>query len=157
MNSSEFFGSAIAGIVSGIISSALFFYFISTLRPDLSLSKDICKFKNPEGETTFGVKILNNSRFHVLDLKIEMILMSPFNAPGGTNYFMRWIQLKREGLILFKRYNKDDDKADYAFVVATREDLDAIWMNETQHIIVKIHGKHAFSGMSRSFEQKILH
>lgn len=154
MDNGQFWSSIVAGLISGLISSGLFFYFISTLRPNLSLSKTICKFKNLDGRDVYGIKILNNSKFHVLDLQIEAILMSPFNAPGGTNYYMQWVKLKREHITLFRRYDKKDVSANYAFVVATIDNLDEIWTNETQHFVVKIHGKHSFSGMSRSFEQK---
>jgi len=80
--------------------------------------------------------------------------MSPFNSNGGTNNAMEWIKLRRDHILLFPRYRKKDDKAAYALIVATRDNLEEIWNNDAQFLVIKVHGKQSFSGMSRSFEQK---
>lgn len=150
---SEFVGSIIAGIISGLIASGLFFYFISTLRPKLTISKEICRSEDKDG-VFYGFKILNNSNFHVLDLRIEIILMSPFNSNGGVNNSMTWINLRKDHILLFPRFRKKDDRADYALIVATRDNLENIWNQEAEYLVIKVHGRQSFSGMSRSFEQK---
>jgi hypothetical protein len=90
----------------------------------------------------------------VLDLKLEVILMSPFNSNGGSNNRMQYLNLRRDNIVMFPRFRKKDLKADYALIVTTRDDLETIWNNDAQYLVIKVHGKHSFSGMSRSFEQK---
>ncbi|RAJ28885.1 hypothetical protein [Pedobacter cryoconitis] len=144
--------SILTGLISGVISSLLFFWIISRMRPKMSISTAICKGVDSVG-TFYGFKILNNSKYNVLDLKIEVILKKPFNSNGGANHSNVWIELKRDGIIQFPRYRKDDKSAGYALIVATRDNLDALWCDDAQSLEVIVHGKHSFSGISKSFTQ----
>ena len=123
------------------------------LRPSITLSGEICKSVDNIG-TFYGFKLLNNSIFNVLDVKVEVILKTPFNSNGGLNHSMRWIQLRKDSMLLFPRYKKKDVHADYALIVATRDDLESLWTDQAQFLEIKVHGKHSFSGISKSFTLK---
>ena len=116
---SELFLSAITGLISGIISSLLFFWMMSMLRPTITL-----------------------------------ILNTPANSHGGSNHSCEWIKLRKDGLLTFSRYKNQDNTADYALVLGTRQNLELIWNKDSQYIEVKVHAKHSFSGIYKSFNQK---
>ncbi len=145
--------SIITGVISGLVSSLMFFWMISFMRPKIELSTEICK-GNDEHGVFYGFKVINRSIYHVLDLRAEVILKTPFNSNGGQNYSNKWIKLRRENILLFPRFKRDKNYADYALILATRDDLEDLWIDTNQFLEIKIHGKHSFSGVSKSFEQK---
>ena len=145
--------STFIGLVSGVVSSLIFLWALSLMRPDITISGELCKSSDAAGPF-YAFKIINNSRFHALDLKAELILNTPFNSPGGSNHSCEWIHLTKDGLLQFPRYRKNDTKADYALILGTRIDLDALWNSTAQYLEVKIYAKHSFSGIYKSFNQK---
>ncbi len=145
--------STFIGLLSGVVSSMIFLWVLTLMRPNITISKEICKSSDANG-TFYGFKIINNSRFHALDLKAELILNTPFNSPGGSNHSCEWITLRKDGLLQFPRYKRNDAGADYALILGTREDLDALWNSSAQYLEVKIYAKHSFSGIYKSFNQK---
>lgn len=149
----EILATILTGLISGVISSVLFFCMMSMLRPHLTISGDICKGVDDIG-VFYAIKILNHSKYDVIDLKIELILKTPFNSNGGLNHSMEWINLRRDKILLLPRYKKDDKHGDYALVVATRDNLEQMWTNNAQFVEVKVHGKHCFSGIRKSFDKK---
>jgi len=149
----ELFLSAITGLISGIISSLLFFWMMSMLRPSITISKQLCKYADDKG-IFYGFKLLNHSSYNALDLKVELILNTPVNSHGGSNHSCEWIKLRKDGLLTFSRYKKQDNTADYALVLGTRQNLELIWSKDSQYIEVKVHAKHSFSGIYKSFNQK---
>ena len=56
--------------------------------------------------------------------------------------------------MLFPRYNKKDKNGNYALVVTTRDDIESKWNNASQFLEIRVHGKHSFSGINKSFEKK---
>ena len=146
----EFIMSSFTGLVSGVVSSLLFFWFISMMRPKIELSGMICTDVDPDGRF-YAFKIINKTKYNLLDLRAEMILKTPVNSNGGPNYTHRWLTIKKETYLLFPKYNLKDAKAEYALVLGTREDLSSLWTDQAQFLQVKIHLKHSFSGISKSF------
>ncbi|GAA4214212.1 hypothetical protein GCM10022289_47460 [Pedobacter jeongneungensis] len=123
------------------------------MRPKIELSNSICTDTDKDGRY-YAFKIVNNTSYNLIDLRAEMILKTPVNSNGGPNYTHRWITLKKENILLFPKYNKKDAKAEYALVLGTREDLSSLWTDQAQFLQVKIHLKHSFSGISKSFVQE---
>lgn len=149
----QIFFSIIAGIVSGLISSGLFFWIMSRLQPKMLISECICKGEDKNG-TFYGFKILNLTKHNIIDLRLEVQLKTPFNSNGGSNFSMEWIKLKKDYILQFPKYDPNDKNADYALIVATRDNLEELWCDPAQHLEMRIYGKHALSGIRKSFTQK---
>lgn len=145
--------SIITGIISGTISSALFFYIMSKLSPKIEISNQICKAQDSEG-IFYGFKILNSSRFDLVDIKLEFILKSPFNSNGGSNNKLSHLSLRKDHLTQFPKYRSDDKYAEYAVVAGTRDNIEEIWKESTQFLVVKVQAKHSLSGITKSFSHK---
>lgn len=150
---SSFALSILSGIISGVVASILFYIYMRQLRPDIKLCTHIAQFEH-NNQTYYAFKLYNNSRwFSVLELRIEVIIRTPFNSDGGTNYRIERVQLKNYKYMILPKYKKIDKSGDYALVVTTRDDLASLWNGDHQNIMFRVHGRHSFSGASKSFHQ----
>lgn len=148
----EFLQGLYSGVISGIVASGMFYYFVSLLKPDIKIAPGICKTMH-DGNLIFGFKIVNYSFWSALDLKAELCIMSPFNSPGGMNYDLKWIKLRKSELAHCSRYTKNDTRGAYAIIFLTTENLEQVWCNIDQILLFKINAKHSFSGFVKSSEQ----
>ncbi len=144
----------VSGVVSGIISSGLFYWYLTKLRPKLFICDYICRGKDESGRF-FGFKVYNESSKHdILDLRMEVFIKSPFNAHGGQSYNISPINLKKGHVMVVPKFRKNSTSGDYALILTTRDDLDVMWTKEAQTLEIHIHAKNSFSGASRTFVKK---
>jgi hypothetical protein len=148
--------SLVTGVISGIVASLVFTLIMYNLRPKVKISPEINRTEyRDDGIIFYGIKILNNSRFTgLLDVRAELVLMTPFNAHGGPNFHMDDIPLKSNYLAHCNKYSKKDKEGAYAVIFTTPVDIDSLWKTEGQFITFNIYAKHPFSGFSKAFEQK---
>lgn len=150
---SSFTLSVLSGVISGVVASILFYIYMRQLRPDIKLCKYIAQFQRGD-QTYYAFKLYNNSRwFSVLELRIEVVIRTPFNSDGGKNYRLERIQLKNYKYMILPRYKKGDESGGYALVVTTKDDIASLWSEENQNIMFRVHGRHSFSGASKSFHK----
>lgn len=150
-----FLESLLSGVISGVVASGLFYWYMTKMRPSIFICDNIVKSSDTTG-LFYAFKIYNNSRFFdVLDLKIEVYVKTPFNAHGGQNYNLEKIELKKDHVMLLPRCSKaNEPDASYALIVTTRVDVEKLWLSDSQHVEIHIHGRHSFSGASKSYSKK---
>ncbi len=144
------------GVISGIISSSIFYIYLLLLRPNIEIASDIC---NQTGEVGgfFGFKIVNNSIFFdLVDIEAEIVLKTPFNTTGGQNYKFQTIRLNKDKIkVLPKRSKKNHEQGgSYALILCTTENILNLWTTEHQHIELHVFARHSFSGSCKNFTKK---
>jgi hypothetical protein len=154
----DVFGSIVIGIVSSIISSLIWLYFFSMLRPKIEISAKIAKdINSADGKPVYIFKVINRSRRSIMNVRARLSLLKPFIVPEGQVNLATQIPLKTDDVFSLKHFDSADKNADYAFRFVTHEDLDSIWSNdEAQFIILRIYAMDSLSGLGKLFERKYM-
>ncbi len=139
----------IVGVLSSLLASLIFLFFLRLMRPKIVISDKIAKTGD-----RFVIKVVNKSRRDAVDIKVEFLLMTPVSVPNGIILRRRPILLKRDYLMVLPRYDKRDKDASYAFRFTTQENLLEIWNKEHQYLLFRLMAKDELSGFGKVFNQK---
>ncbi|GEM_PF-4208406 len=147
--------SIVSGLISGIVASAVFYFYMHRMRPRLFICDHIAKSQDKDG-VYYCFKVYNlSSKYDILDLKFEVMLKTPFNSHGGQNYKIDRFTLKKENIMLIPRCSKKNETdGSYALVMTTRDDVESLWSNDAQLIELHVHARHSFSGATKSYAKK---
>ncbi|TCN84963.1 hypothetical protein [Shewanella fodinae] len=152
------FGQVILAILTGLVSSAMFFFFLSRFRPQIAISPEIARgISTKTGETTYVIKVINRTRDDITDINAQLHLFNFHQTATGKIWKSDEVELKRSTPICIDKYNKKDKNANYAYRFLTYENLDARWNDEnTQFIRFRIIARHATSGFGGAFKRDYL-
>ncbi|MEC7753792.1 MAG: hypothetical protein VYB44_07165 [Bacteroidota bacterium] len=149
--------SILVGLGTGIISSLMFLYFLTKVRPKISISENIAKDTlTIRGETLpcFRVKIVNKTwRSKIYDIEAQLFLLRFDATEGGHNIFMDKIPLLKEKVWSLNCINKNDQHAEFAYQFICTDDLDGMW-KENNNIEIIVRARHAFSGFTKTVRKR---
>jgi hypothetical protein len=139
--------SMLVGVLSSLVASALFLVVLFRLRPKIEISPEIADQSTDEGPC-FAFKFINRSRYQAFDISVEVLFVTPSQAPGGPVNNMRDVVLTRSRFHMLGEFSPKDEQANYAFRVRTFEDLKKSWSSTAQSLRVSVVSRHALSGFS---------
>ena len=139
----------IVGVISGLLASLIFYTFLRALKPNIVISDKIAK----SGDR-FLIKIVNKANRDAIDIRAELLLMTPITVPGGIVWKRERLSLRPEYLMILPKYDKKDKDAKYAFRFSTEENLFEICNKPQQYLSFKIIAKDEVSGFGKVFIQK---
>jgi hypothetical protein len=145
-----YISNLLIGVVSGIVSSVLFFTLLRHLRPEILISPFIAKLQQ-DGHTYYDFKIINNSSRSAIDLRAHLVLTKPVNVEGGSVDNSIGITLTKDSFFELGRLDPTDQNAHYAFRFTTVDDIESLWKDDLSHIRLRIMATDAESGFSRAF------
>ncbi len=67
----------------GIFTSALFLLFLSKFKPKILISPIIAKRLGDDDKYLYSIKIINKTKYTLVDIKAELLLRSPFQTDNG--------------------------------------------------------------------------
>jgi len=141
----------ITGVIVGLVTSVIFLYALSRVRPRFQISERIAKRITPSGNTQYLVKILNRSRRSAIDIRARLHLMTPTMAPGGVVLRSKRLELSRGELFELPGFSRKDQEARYAFRFLTEEHLEDLWEDESQYLRFRLFASDSLSGFGRVF------
>lgn len=113
------------GISTSFLASILFLLALSRLRPDVVLSDTIARTVD-QGQHSFRIKCVNRSRRACIDVRAELLLITPVNVEGGQIRKTRVLKLKRDRLFQLGRFDLNDKDYKYDFRFVCEEDIDTL-------------------------------
>lgn len=129
----------LAGVVSGVIASALFLFFMLIIRPRISLSDGISVDKNG----TYRIKIVNKSRCQLSNLKYVLRLCDDH---GDKIVDVLTIKPAKPPLDSIPKYSKKDKNSMYAIRISYKgKGGKCIISNCNSYLEFTVSAKHAFS------------
>jgi hypothetical protein len=145
----------ITGIASSIISSLIWLYFFSMLRPKIDISPKIAKdFSSLTEKPVYIIKIINRKRCPISEVRARLSLVSPLIIPGGQINQSTTIELKTNELFSLQGFDSKNKEA-ACFRFTTYEDLESIWSDdEAQFVTMSVYAVDSLSGLGKAFEQK---
>ncbi len=141
------------GILSGFAASLCFIVFLYQLRPKIAISPEIGKRTVAGGTPLYTFKIINHSPYPIIDLRIELTLNTPRNIANGT--ITDQVKLgNTERFELDARGGSPEDRYGNEFWFTYRDDIEQLWDDNSQHIVLHVYARHSLSQFSRTFSHR---
>ena len=133
------------GVIASFIAGFLFFWFLSSQKPDIVISQSIAKTTTEGGKYNYVIKIINKTDRVNIDVKTELHLVRPRVVPGGViESRTRQIEIKNSPLIALTT----------AFRFQIEENLEEIWTDDDiEFLKFTLITRDSFSSVSRVFVQ----
>ena len=140
----------VVGIVSGVLSSVVFFFMLRRIRPQIEISPVIAKLSQG-GYTYYDFKIINLSKRAAINIQAHLVLATQTNVEGGPIYKTVGIELTKNTFFELGPFFEEDRDAYYALRFTTVEDIDTMWANDSSHLRLRVMATDAETGFSRAF------
>jgi hypothetical protein len=140
----------VVGVFSGVLSSALFFFLLRRLRPQIDISPAIAK-SIQGGYTYYDFKIINRSARSAINIQAHLVLATQTNVQGGPIYKTLGIEFTKDNFFELGAFAESDQNAYYALRFTTVQDIDGMWTSDISHLRLRIMATDAESGFSRAF------
>jgi hypothetical protein len=151
----NFLSSVIIGVLSSLAASIVFLFFLTRLRPKLVISEAIAKATDAVGNPVYSIKVVNKHRRSMINIKAQLQLISPTNAPGGLIKGAYDIILAGDNPLEISKYKGNQEEENYAYRFTIREDLDKIWEDDRHsYLRFAIFATDSLSGFARVFSQE---
>lgn len=134
-------------VVTGFMGSLLVVIFLYRLKPTIDISPYIAE--QPTADPTkkmYGFKIINKTPYPVIDIRMELVLVTPVNVNGGAVKSANAIPLLRDNFFQLSQFNTKDKDADYALRVGCDQDIRGLWTSDSQDLRLNVIAKHSLSG-----------
>ena len=152
--------SGLLGIVTSIIGSVIFLYYILTqLRPKIVISPDIAHYKDvnePDtGKKLFYFKFVNKSKHAAFDIRVRVCEL--IRIPTGNKQFHERridLVLRKDFLAHMPRHKKlkpEDTFAPFANISCCLSDLGPILDDQTKCVEIQIILRHGLTGLAKVF------
>jgi len=153
--SMDFLLSIIIGILSSLVASFAFLFFLTRLRPKVVIAKEISKGTDVVGKPIYSIKVVNISTRSIINIKAQLQLISPTNAPGGLIKGVYDIILAGDNPLEISKYKRNEDEENNAFRFSIREELDKVWEDDKHtYLRFTIFATDSLSGFAEVFTQE---
>src|SRR3990170_5900232 len=139
------------GASGSFTASIIFIYFLFRyLRPRILVAPNIAKRINERGVPAYTFKIINETAYPVVDIRIEIVLYTPRNiANGQVNDATPLWRLDRFQLDSSKELTEPFGNEAYY----TLENLEDRWNDDKQHLVFRVMVRHSLTQFCRVFSQ----
>ncbi|WFP52292.1 hypothetical protein PL263_09755 [Methylomonas sp. EFPC3] len=133
-------------VTTGFMGSLLVVLFLYRLKPKLDISPYIAEQPTHDSTPMFGFKIINRTPYPLVDIRIELVLVTPVNVNGGAVKSATALQLTRNDFFQLGKFDANDREADYALRVGCSQDIRSLWLSDTQDLRINVIARHSLSG-----------
>ncbi len=151
----NYFSSIIIGIFSSLIASFIFILCLFRIKPNIVISDSVafCKSKIDQKDTYY-FKVINMENRLVINIQAKLFVITTVNGPGGVNKYYKQVMLVTDKLYELEPNCSRDETAQYHYMFATKEDLTALWQNDSnQHLRFQIIATDPITGFSKVFKK----
>ena len=140
-------GSVVAGIISGLISSGIIYIILFRIKPNVIVSKDICRDRE---DKLYRVKVVNRTRANLVDVKYTLHYCHRY-PDGIVN--IEEIPPKKSPVEFLQAYLKSDKDSDYAIRLAFQYDENTS-VGPDDYLLFTFYAKHSVSGTTTFLRQE---
>lgn len=137
----DWWESAIIGVVSGVVSSSIFFVVMSCIKPRIKVSKLICRSVE-NSKVIYRIKVVNLTRAMLTHLQYSLFFYED-DGKMVSNVFK--ISPAKEMLTHIDAYKGNENYSDYAIRITYEFDEDKFPLNERTKLVFTIFAQHTFS------------
>jgi hypothetical protein len=147
----NFVKDIVVPILIGVLSSALFLFLASRVKPRLRISPHIASMPHAGGcGPGYGVKVVNLSRRSATELKARLALVRKIAVAGGLINKTEDFFLEKDSV--FELPGMSENLEDSAFRFITTNDIENDWASPN-YILFSVSAKDSLTGFSKVFSQ----
>ncbi len=156
----------LASLIVEIIGGLLFlFILLFLLRPKVAIGSQIAKHTDsfdPNRRMCWVFKVVNESYFSAFDVQVELMEQITYAAhPSGNNVRVFPIALKLDRVTHVAPYRPSwigmyKNYSDYAMRFRTYVDLDAVLIDPTKSLQLKVTLRHGLTGLAKIQTQQFI-
>ena len=139
------------GAAGSLFASIAFLVFLFyCLRPKIRIAPNIAKRINERGVPVYTFKIINETPYPVVDIRIEIVLYTPRHISNGQiNDATILVRHDRFELDSPKKLSEPfGNESWYSY-----ERLEEKWNDDKQHLVFRVMARHSMSQFSKVFSQ----
>jgi hypothetical protein len=138
-------------VITGIISSIIFFAILRIFRPRIKTCNIIAKkaITKENGETRYEYyfKFINNTYSDIENVSIELLLMEDYFHGSNKNFTSKSLKVARPEFKFLKgRASRDKTIFNNCIQMNIDEDLETIWNGDREWLQLQIDSTHSKSG-----------
>ncbi len=138
----ELGSSIVIGIVSGVIASICFTFFMLLVKPKVSISAQICNETEGDKGNVYRIKIVNHTFAMLTNLRYALHYCE-MHGDGITT--ITEIKPRKSQLISIDRFNLRKDNTDYAVRISYDIDQDKYPLNDKAKLEFTFIAEHSLS------------
>lgn len=160
----DYIVAIIIGVVSSIGASFIVIHYLSRRTPKIVISPKISRWKDINKKRIYQIKVINEGRRPIMNIKAQLSLVVPRKAPGGETIATEEITLYNSKVMELSKFDMKDEEHNYAFRFGTYKNIEdkilsaksncGTASNEQPFFRFKIYGTDSFSGFGKVFVQK---
>lgn len=143
----------VSGVVSGLISSLVFFIITKSVKARLLIADNIKVEKMPNNQNLYVVKIANRSRADLINLQYCLDYCE-VTYQNGPSVQMTEISPAKGKLFLIPAYNKNAKHNEYAVQISFIVDNNKFPIDNNHYLMFSITAEHSTFGTSRNATKK---
>lgn len=144
----------ITGIATSFIASCFFIFIFTRLKPKIKIS-DLIAIRDNNGAVPYKIKVINKSRFPVINIKAELAYINYFQVPGGLETNSVKIVLNKSEIFSLDKFDTKAQNAPYTYMFVTTENiLNRLIQNNLPYIRFKLSAIHSLSNIGTVFEKR---
>jgi hypothetical protein len=120
-----------SALLSGVISSSVFLYCLSRIKPKITISKEITKNCDDPIKPVYKIKVVNKTRRPIIHVSLELLLIKSSIIPNSNSAkplkSTDLIALKKPQVRMIAKYNSSDENAEYACRFSIIDNLESKW------------------------------
>lgn len=145
--------SLLVGISASFIASLVWLAALRFVRPRVAIAPKAC-FSPKDNLLT--VKVINQSRRALVNIRVELAILTQVNAPGGLVGRREVIRLySPEPLAIEGRKRNNDDRNAYRFRAQVK--LEDIWRSPSSALRISIFCQDEVSGVGKLTQKTFFH
>ena len=143
----------IIGVLSSFVASFIFLLFLARIRPNIIISDKIAKnIDSITGNVTYIIKLINKTHRPIINVKVQLKLISLTAMPGGIIEKNKRIPLRISEIMEISKFDLKDKNAEYAYRLTTAENIEELWEDDAHSFLrFKISATDSLSGLGKVF------
>ena len=151
---SNFLLPIIIGIISGIVSTALFHCLLKFTKPNIIIS-DCIEKRIVDQKPVYHIKVVNLRKRNAVGIKLYLYLVHAENGHDGTILRYEQMEIHDGGIPYIDPYDKKDSTSKYAIRLELPNQLLDIWKDDRiQYLRFGIYCVDEFTGSEKFFSQE---
>lgn len=147
-----FLAAIVTGIISGIVSAAIFHCLLQQNVPEIKISDKISK-RDVNGKTEYRIKVVNLKKRYVTNIRPYLELVHQEYTSTGIVARTKILPIYADDIPYIDPYDENDTVYKYAVRCELTDTLEADWNDNLKYLQVKIFCEDAFSGAGKLFCQ----
>ena len=142
----NYFLSVVAGIISGLIASGVWFIIVKTVKPKVEISDCICKKKWKKRKCIYQIKMINLSKVMITEVRVSFQF---FAKQQNGNFVACELKPIDDSFNTIDRYRKEDKMGD-GFAIIMQYSIDEHRFNidnaNQNKFVFEFSARHGLSG-----------